>query len=311
MRPTNSAVVIVSGGSSISPFTTPDAACTDGLAAGNTDTFWREGLLAAGFQVFTAPSCPGGGVVTEDPGWSGFAGVPEALPSELTVNSLGDLDAAGASLARFLGFLADRYGCTRFDLVCHSMGGLFSRSAIRQLAEAGSPLSVRTLTAIGTPWTGSFPGDYNRGDLPLAEAGGDPRMEHLLREFVNQVQAFPDTGAKEQMTAAYLTGPTGWNARQAGVLDDVAVTLVGGEVFALEGGSPRVWPSDGLVSLASALAVDVPAAVLPRAARYRFPDGHSIYLCDQFGLPWERSLTWDSDVLTVAVDAIQRARSAD
>lgn len=311
MDPSARAVVLVSGGSSISPFTTPEAACGEGLAAGNTDTFLREGLLAAGFRVFTAPSCPGGGVVTEDPGWSGFASVPEALPAELTVDSVGDLDNAGASLARFLGFLAERYGCTEFDLVCHSMGGLFSRSAIRQLGEAGSPLAVRTLTAIGTPWTGSFPADHNLGDLPLSAAGGDPRMEHLLVEFARQVQEFPDGGAKEQVTAAYLAGADGWNARQAGVLNTVMVTLIGGAVFSLDGGSPRMWPSDGLVSLASSLALDVPSAVLPQAQRHTFPDGHSIFLCDQFGLPWQRSLTWDPDVLAVVVAAIERGRSGD
>ena len=42
------AAVIVSGGGSISPFTTPEAACAVGLAAGNTDTALRAALLDAG-----------------------------------------------------------------------------------------------------------------------------------------------------------------------------------------------------------------------------------------------------------------------
>ena len=43
----NTAVVIVSGGAAVSPFTTPKSACnTDyGYAAGSTDSFMREYLL--------------------------------------------------------------------------------------------------------------------------------------------------------------------------------------------------------------------------------------------------------------------------
>ena len=41
-RPPGAAVVIVSGGDAVSPFTTPDQACATGLAAGNTDTAIRE-----------------------------------------------------------------------------------------------------------------------------------------------------------------------------------------------------------------------------------------------------------------------------
>ena len=50
------AVVIVSGGAAVSPFTTPTQACGSGLAAGNTDTALREALLKAGHQVFTSPT---------------------------------------------------------------------------------------------------------------------------------------------------------------------------------------------------------------------------------------------------------------
>ena len=49
------AVVIMSGGDAVSPFTTPDLACAVGLAAGNTATALRDRLLAEGHQVYTAP----------------------------------------------------------------------------------------------------------------------------------------------------------------------------------------------------------------------------------------------------------------
>ena len=58
-RGVSRAVVIMSGGGAVSPFTTPTQACSsdDGfLEAGNTDTALRESLLAAGKQVYTAPA---------------------------------------------------------------------------------------------------------------------------------------------------------------------------------------------------------------------------------------------------------------
>ena len=63
------AVVLVSGGAAVTPFTTPDAAAASGLAAGNTMTALREHLLARGTTVFTAPARVGPGEVTNDPGW--------------------------------------------------------------------------------------------------------------------------------------------------------------------------------------------------------------------------------------------------
>ncbi len=106
------AVVIMSGGDAVSPFTTPDHACGRGLAAGNTDTALREFLLAHGHQVFTAPAQNGRGVVRDtDPGsLSSFGDQPEVLGEQHTVSSDGDIDLAG-----------------------HSNGGLFARSAIRTM----------------------------------------------------------------------------------------------------------------------------------------------------------------------------------
>ena len=76
------AVVIVSGGAAVSPFTTPDAACTSGLAAGNTDTFLREYLLGPGMRVFTSPAMTGDGPVQDQTGFGAFGNCPAALPAE-------------------------------------------------------------------------------------------------------------------------------------------------------------------------------------------------------------------------------------
>ena len=297
------AVVIVSGGAAISPFTTPTEACRTGLAAGNTGTFLREGLLDAGYRVFTSPAGVGDGPVTEDPAWGGFSDGPAALPAELTVNAVGDIDQAGASLARFLTHLHTSFGVESVDLVGHSMGGLFARAAIRELRQAGSPVAIRTLTTIGTPWTGSFAADYARGDVPLADCHGDPVCEAAMRGFTELVAA-SSQGAGEQVTAAHLAGPAGWNQQQTGILDDIPVLVIAGDFYVGEGVS-TVWPNDGLVALESATAAGVPPAVLPRHAAYTFPDVHSIYFSHLLDLPWERALTWDPDVLETVVRALR------
>jgi triacylglycerol lipase len=301
MEPSAHPVVIVSGGAAISPFTTPEAACADGSAAGSTDTYLREQLLEAGFVVYTSPANAGPGAVVEDLGFAGFTSPPEVLPAELTVNAVGPIDDGGASLARFLGYLSERYGHQEFNLVAHSMGGLFSRSAMRQLREAGSPLVVRSLTTIGTPWAGGFTADYAAGDLTLADANGDERFEEVLRQFDEETRSLPPDNAGQQVAARYLMGTEGWNQRQAGVLDDLHVTLIGGDVFR---GAGRMWPHDGLVTLASALATGVPTEVLPHRTEHVFPDAHSIFLCDLTGLPWERALTWDPEVAALIIDVI-------
>ena len=67
-RPGSAAVVVVSGGDATSPFTTPDAACATGLAAGNTSTAIREFLLSKKYTVYTSPAMAGRGQVTDQTG---------------------------------------------------------------------------------------------------------------------------------------------------------------------------------------------------------------------------------------------------
>jgi hypothetical protein len=54
-------VVLVSGGDTQTPFTTPTEACRAGKAAGDTWTALRAALLADGYAVFTAPAMNGPG----------------------------------------------------------------------------------------------------------------------------------------------------------------------------------------------------------------------------------------------------------
>lgn len=299
------AVVIVSGGDAVSPFTTPTEACATGLAAGNTDTALREFLLARGHAVYTSPAMNARGPVVEQGGFGAFGGMPFSLSDSMTVNSTGDIDLAGEHLARFFGFLHEKYGVSSIHIVAHSMGGLFSRSAIRVLQSTESPIRVLSLTTLGTPWNGALVGDFVIGDATLADAASDPFTERVLTEFQARAATIP-VGAAQQVTGRYLSGPGGWNAFQAGVLDDIPVTLIGGSYFSGTGAS-RYWPHDGLVSLSSAHAVDVPAAVLPHRTTLAFNRTHSIFISDAVGAEWNTAMTWDREVLEAVHEAISRA----
>lgn len=295
------AVVLVSGGAAITPFTTPDAAAASGLAAGNTMTAIRAHLLASGYTVFTAPAGIGPGPVVADTGWQGFAEPPHVLASSLTINAVGHIDDAGRSLRAFLNWLTVEHAVTSFSLVAHSMGGLFSRAAIAQAHRDGTPLPVRHLITIGTPWTGALLGDHHVGDTVLAAAHGHALTERIMLAS-DEFATAASEGAAEEVTARFLSGPTGWNAAQAGTLDGVAVTLIAGTAFA-EFTEPRsVWPHDGLVQRDSALALDVPAEVLGARRTLEFDNVHSVFVADAVGLPWERALTWNPDVFA-AIDA--------
>lgn len=291
------AVVLVSGGAAVTPYTSVDRAAAQGLAAGNTMTALRAHLLERHAAVFTAPAGIGDGEVREDKGWQGFADVPEVLPAALTINAVGEIDAAGVKLAAFLRWLAEEQGVSSVQLVAHSMGGLFCRAALRELGHEGP--AVSRLVALGTPWHGSLLGDVLSGDITTEDAHGDSPTLSILAASP-QYAAQNSQGAAAQVSAHFLTE---WNSAQAGVLNEVAVTVIGGGHFGAHSEPDRLWPHDGLVSLRSALAADVPTAVLPHVRRHTVAgDVHSIFFANGFELPWERALTWDPAVFEI-VDA--------
>jgi pimeloyl-ACP methyl ester carboxylesterase len=308
--PPKRAVVIVSGGDAVSPFTTPDQACASGLAAGNTDTGLRADLLAHGYTVYTSPAMAGRGPVTDQGGFGAFGDCPVTLPDTMTVDSTASIDLAGERLARFLTHLHDTEGVDQVDIVGHSMGGLYSRAALRVLQRTGSPVRVSSLTTIGTPWQGSYLSDYANGITPLSDCAGDQFCETAMTGMRDEVQRLM-TGSGREVNQGYLMGPNGWNEFQAGVLDAVPVVLIGGDRFDADGVSnPTVWPNDGLVALRSALAVDVADRVLPHRRCLVFPDTHSIFVSDIVGLPWSTGLTWDPAVLDAVRGAIDGADTA-
>ncbi|WP_372517232.1 lipase family alpha/beta hydrolase [Mycobacterium hackensackense] len=312
-RSAGRAVVIVSGGDATSPFTTADQACASGLAAGNTDTELRHYLLGQGYTVFTSPAMAGRGPVVDQGGFGAFGDCPITLPENMTVNSTASIDTAGEHLARFFGHLHDHYGVDEIDIVGHSMGGLYSRSAIRVLQSLGSPIRIRSLTTLGTPWQGSYLSDYANGITPRSDCLGDTFCETAMDNMKAEVERLM-AGSGREVNQAYLMGPDGWNDYQAGVLDKIPVTLIGGNRFAAPAGAgpvnPTVWPNDGLVALSSALATEISDRVLPHRRCLTFDDTHSIFVSDLAGLPWQTGLTWDPRVLDAVRAAIDGADSA-
>lgn len=301
-------VVIVSGGNAISPFTTADLFCQQGTAAGSTDTVLREELLNAGFTVYTSPANAGPGQVTSDPGFEGFSDCPVVLPASMTVDATGDIDIAGQHLANFLKYLNTEYGVTTVNLVGHSMGGLFSRSAIRQLQEQGAPIAVRSFTTIGSPWEGAIAGDYAVGTIPLSSCAGNKLCEGTFIAFKELVDAGALAG--REVSAQYLVGPNGWTERQGNVLAGIPVVLLSGDRFMVEGGDPYVWPNDGLVTPPSALAKDISDTVLPHRKCISYNDTHSLYFSEAAELNPDTALTADPSAINAVIEAIENADTA-
>ncbi|MGV1004958.1 MAG: esterase/lipase family protein [Candidatus Nanopelagicales bacterium] len=304
----NRAVVIMSGGGAVSPFTTPDQACTTGLPAGNTDTAIREYLLGRGKQVFTAPASDTWGEVQEpDPqSFGAFGGSPRTLPEHLTVMSTGSVESGGERLARFLRFLHDEYQITDLDLVGHSNGGLFARAAIRIMRQTAAPLTVHSLTMLGTPHEGAFSSRYATGEIGLDQCAGDEFCIRFNQDWLDYAGA-ADKGLNAENTHKFLTGPDGWNAAQAGYLDGIALTLLAGTHFQNDQGDPELWPYDGLVGEYSALARGVPTDVLPGRICWSAPLTHSIFVSDFACLPWDTALTWNESSLARIDEAIETA----
>jgi triacylglycerol lipase len=311
VRQPSRAVIVVSGLASISPYTTAEAACAAGLAAGSADTALREHLLSSGHTVFTAPAMVGPGQVHDQTGFGAFGSCPSPLPAAMTVDSTGSIDLAGEHLARFIDWLHTEKRIDEVDLVGHSMGGLYARAAIRTLRAGGSPVTVRSLTTIGTPWQGSYLANYVEDTVPLGDCLGDQFCESQMKGYSKDIAAVHVSGSARELGQSYLMGPKGWNSFQAGVLDRVPVTLIGGSRFTRPGPADQaVWPNDGVVELRSALARDIDDTVLPHRLCRIVDDTHSDYVSMITNLQRDTALTWDPRVLDAVTAALDNAPKA-
>lgn len=320
------AVVLVSGFHAPSPFTTPALACqptancgTGCFTAGNTDSYLRERLLAAGYAVYTAPAMPGGGRAVSNSEWGGFqACAAEPLPEWMTSDPDRDPELCGVRVAAFINYLQATYGVQSVDLVGHSMGGLFSRAAIKELALRRSTVRIRSLHTIGSPWWGGVvwanmyfgtqqvgvPGFF----LTPADCQGDVNCTSIYAE---EEKAY-DTDAGIAISPVVLAGP--WfngvfNAQQAGQLAqaDAAVHLYVGTFYSAPNRTGFVpdapygpiWPHDGLPQAQAVAAVGIPPSILPPSLlRFNksYPDVHSAFVANVIGLPLSAGLTWDPAV---------------
>jgi triacylglycerol lipase len=248
----SSAVVLVSGFDSHTPFTTPIASCATQVGpTWNSPAGTSATLRAAGEQVFTAPVA-NAGVPPGTPCTSPGGAVP---PASDVIDSNGDVNVNGAALMHFLQFLDTNYGVTNVSLVGHSDGGLWSRSAITQMRAGSTGPVVQSLTTLGTPHTGSFGADLAEyvtdGKCELSNPTEQLLCQALLK-VINQV--FSDLGptAVRELSSSFLAS---WNPQQTiGCPVSVAAgTFV--KVPVIGWLLPDYYnPSDGIVGQASALA---------------------------------------------------------
>ncbi|HEX5195380.1 MAG TPA: alpha/beta hydrolase [Solirubrobacteraceae bacterium] len=248
----SSAVVLVSGFDSHTPFTTALAGCaTQTGPTWNSSTGTAASLRAAGEQVFTAPVANAG----TSPGSPCTAPGGAVPPASDVIDSNGDVDANGAALMGFLQFLAAHYGVTNVSLVGHSDGGLWSRSAITQMRADSTGPVVQSLTTLGTPHTGSFGADLAElvtdGKCELSNPTEQALCEAVL-SVINKVFADLGPTAVRELSSSFLEG---WNPQQTiGCPVSVAAgTYV--KIPYIGWLLPRYYnPSDGIVGQASALA---------------------------------------------------------
>ncbi len=299
----NRVVVLVSGVDSVTPFTTPDAACTSGLSAGTTWAFMRDYLTQQGFKVYTAPvmdteSDPVPPTL-DDTVRGPFGGCPEQLGTDVTIRSIHTPIEGGQHLAAFINLLREQYGVTSIDVVAHSLGGIFARNGLHELKMGGSPVTVRSFTTLSSPWE----------PVMLAVPPYDPPKAcdgfELCMGIVEGLETIP--AVREIVDSFQPDVFIPWTEQQVGVLDNVPVTLVAGTMFTKPGGNPDKWPNDGFVQYSASTARTVPDNVLPIRACYAFPFAHSPFTARLVGAPDDQSVTWNAAVGSVVATAIRRA----
>lgn len=311
------AVVVIEGGGGPHAYTTPWDACDSGRPR------YAQALLDAGLPVFTAPGY--GNTFTST---AGEQGCPPQPPTEVQWHTSGYPTQAGQAVLGFLGFLNATYGYRTFDLVGYSYGGLVARAtvaALKQPPAAGSQapafsyaaaavdagVTIPSMVTLNSPHLGGpaydIAADPARYLRPVAKAWG--------RQFANSskdlivFQRAEGAGSIHVLeTSAHAKrSPTSWDARQVGVLDGVALTLLAGDYCGRTCGDDRatsttkaVLRTDGTVPVYSQLmlpcpkacpsppgSVFIPPGLLPKEGviRRTFPTVHSTFVTKGLGLP--------------------------
>ncbi len=265
----------------------------------------RDYLLGKGYRVFTSPAMAGNGPVMPEAGEEAgpFGDCPNALPDAMTVNSTGDIQLAGVHLANFVEHLRRQYGIRQVHFVAHSMGGLYSRSAIQYMQQTRSKVKALSLTTLGTPWQGAPFANPTDPSNPASGCDGQPICEYMLSVFSDNAPVVMVQLNSRQMGLL--------NHYSQGVLKKIPVTLIAGNAFTKPGGASNVWPNDGIVNVASALAENLSDEVIEHRRCYIYQGGtHSIWISNNADpkLPEDTAITWNNTVGGWVDQAIRGAR---
>ena len=265
------AVVLVSGITTTTPFTSPGAVCTGTYPRGSTWTFDGAQFAAAGYKVYTAPVNYGAGPVTPDP--PSFSGCPSQLPASMTINSRGDIYANARALASFIAYLHSQFGVNTVRFVAHSYGGLWTRGAMRLAASEFPAVQVQSITTLGTPHLGSFMADIGEAVDPSL-CGTDLGCRAIAYLLI----AFRESDFEPAMSQVTAAAVAQWNPGQGASLNGIPLTAIGGDAISIQGlTSPYISPNDLLVGIQSAQAVGLQAnGVIPELSCFpALPDVHS------------------------------------
>ena len=266
------AVVLVSGITTTTPFTTPTAQCTGQDPRGETWSIDGAKFAALGYRVYTAPVNYGSGPVQPAP--PTFSNCPAQLPASMTINSRGDIFANARALATFIAYLHTHDGVKTIRIVAHSYGGLWTRGAMRLAPAIFPSVKVQSITTLGTPHLGSFMADIAEAIDP-AFCGQDATCK-VLAYLVIALKDATFEPALSQVTAASLAQ---WNPGQGTSLKGIPFSAIAGDAVSLPGiTNPYVSPNDVLVGLRSAQAAGLQSpTVIPQLSCFApFPDVHSL-----------------------------------
>lgn len=311
------AVVVIQGGGAPHPYSTPWAACEGGRPQ------FAQALLDAGLPVFTAPGYSNTQVST-----AGEMGCPPQPPVEVQWNTSGYPTQAGQAVLGFLGYLNSTYGYRTFDLVGYSYGGVVARATVAALKKPPAPgttapafsygqvavdagVSVPSIVTMNSPHFGSptydiafDPATFTQPVLrawgrEFADAGAGLRVFQVT-EGAGAIQVLSTQGHAKR-------DPSGWDARQVGMLGGVALTLIAGDYCGqtcTSGGTAgraatkKGLRTDATVPVYSQLmqkcptpcptpprSVHIPSGLLPPGVvRRTFPTIHSSYDARRLGL---------------------------
>jgi triacylglycerol lipase len=265
------AVVLVSGFTTTTPFTTPSAQCQGSDPRGDTWSLDAARWADAGYKVYTAPVTDGGGTVKPNPPM--FSDCPKQLPARMTVNSRGDIYANATALARFVSYLHFRYRVDTVRFVDHSYGGLWTRGAMRLAAKDFRRVHVQSITTLGTPHLGSFLADIGEAVDPSLCGGS-----LACKIIANLLVAYRNLKFEPAIGQATAAAVAQWNPGQGNSLKGIPVTAIGGNAITIPGISdPYVSPDDAVIGIESTQAVGLESSgVIPDLSCFpAVPDVHS------------------------------------